>query len=330
MPRILTPKSTYTTTDYPQAIEFAKAQSHIFWPPDEIVVEKDLHDLKTNFTPAEYHGVVSTLKLFTLYETKVGADYWRDIVPKIFPRPEIERMSAMFSAMELAVHAPFYNEINVALGLDNDEFYNSYLDDPILKDRMHWIGRRINKLDTHFDRLKSVAIFSMIEGAILYSSFAFLKHFQNQGKNKLININAGINFSAQDEDIHSQGGAWLFNTYRSELLDKEGLSGHYTTKLDNDIKKVANIIYEHESQINKKIFDKGNIPGITCNQLDNFVQSRLDLCLSRLRISPIFLPKYNPIGSWFYNNLNSSILHDFFVKQGSDYNRDWSERGFIW
>lgn len=332
MIRILTPRDTYTTSEYPEAIEFAKAQSHIFWPPDEIVVEKDLHDLKTNFTPAEYHGVVSTLKLFTLYECRVGADYWRDIVPKIFPRPEIERMSAMFSAMELAVHAPFYNEINVALGLDNDEFYNSYLDDPILKNRMEWIGRRISKLDTHYDRLKSVAIFSMIEGAILYSSFAFLKHFQNQGKNKLINVNAGINFSAQDEDIHSQGGAWLFNTYLNELIIElsEKQVNELIDELAKELSETSHIIYEHESQINNKIFEKGSIPGITCNQLDNFVQSRLDICLSRLKISPIFKPTYNPIATWFYNNLNSSILHDFFVKQGNDYSRNWNEKGFVW
>ena len=69
--RLLEKKSTYTV-DYPTAIEFAKQQAEIFWLPDEIEVEKDLHDLKTNFTEAEYHGVISTLKLFTIYELSVG------------------------------------------------------------------------------------------------------------------------------------------------------------------------------------------------------------------------------------------------------------------
>ncbi len=330
MIKILTPKDTYTI-DYPKAIELAKAQSEIFWLPDEIEVEKDLHDLKTNFTEAEYHGIVSTLKLFTLYELKVGNDYWRDTIPKIFPRPDIQRMAATFSFMELGVHAPFYNKINEVLGLDTNEFYNSYLDDPVLKDRMEWIGRRVSKIDTHYDRLKSIAIFSMIEGAILYSSFAFIKHFQNQGKNKLININAGINFSAQDEDIHSLGGSWLYNTYLDELV-KEELHDpdDFINELQIEIKDTARIIYSHESQVNKKIFERGDIPGITAHQLDNLVQSRLDICLNRLHIPTQFNPKYNPIASWFYNNLNSSILHDFFVKQGSDYNRNWNEKRFIW
>jgi len=201
--RLLTPKSTYTV-DYPKAIEFAKDQSEIFWLPDEINVEKDLHDLKVNFTEAEYHGVISTLKLFTIYELSVGNDYWQNYVCRVFPRPDIQRMATTFSFMEIGVHAPFYNKINEVLGLDTDEFYNSYLDDDVLKNRMEWIGKRVSKKDTVYNILKSVGIFSMIEGAILYSSFAFLKHFNNNGKNKLINVNAGINFSAIDEQcLHS-------------------------------------------------------------------------------------------------------------------------------
>lgn len=314
--------------EYPQAVEFAKSQSEIFWLPDEIEVEKDLHDMKTNFTESEYHGVISTLKLFTLYELKVGNDYWRDYISQIFKRPEIQRMAATFSFMELGVHAPFYNKINEILGLDTEEFYNSYLDDPILKNRMEWVEKRVGKKKTDFDRLKSIGIFSMVEGAVLYSSFAFLKHFQNQGKNKLININAGINFSAQDEDIHSQAGAWLYRTYLQELCSKEDSIN--ITRLHAELTETSVIIYEHEAHIIDKIFEKGEIKGITDHQLKNFVQSRLDICLKQLGIKPIFQPAYNPIASWFYNNLNSSILHDFFVKQGSDYNRNWSEKGFVW
>ena len=80
-----------------------------------------------------------------------------------------------------------------------------------------------NKVLLYFDILKSIAVFSMIEGAILYSSFAFLKHFQAEGKNKLVNVTAGINFSVRDENLHSMAGAWLFKTLLAEceLSDEE-------------------------------------------------------------------------------------------------------------
>jgi len=39
---------------------------------------------------------------------------------------------------------------------------------------------------------------------------------------------------------------------------------------------------------------------------------------------------YDPISSWFYKNINSGSLHDFFTKQGNNYTRDWSENKFAW
>src|SRR5690625_1508823 len=126
-PRMYQEKTTYTV-DYPQAIELAEMQADIFWLASEIGVEKDLQDLKVNFTKAETHAVTTTLKLFTQYELFAGADYWGDRVMKMFPRPDIQRMACTFSFFELGVHAPFYSKLNEVLGLDTDEFYNSYVD----------------------------------------------------------------------------------------------------------------------------------------------------------------------------------------------------------
>lgn len=105
-PRLLTPKKEYTV-DYPVALEFIKEQFDIIWPPDEIEVEKDLHDIRTNFTEAETHGTISTLKLFTLYERIVGEEYWGGRIMKTFKRPaDIQRMANCFSFFELNIHAP--------------------------------------------------------------------------------------------------------------------------------------------------------------------------------------------------------------------------------
>lgn len=327
--RILTPKTTYTT-DYPEAIMFAEAQAEIFWLPEEIHVEKDLHSLKTTFTDAEYHGVISTLKLFTLYELQVGNEYWQNYICQLFPRPDIQRMATTFSFFEIGVHSVFYNKINELLGLDTDEFYTDYLNDDVLKNRMAWIGSRTTKRDSVFDILKSVGVFSMIEGAILYSSFAFLKHFNSNGKNKLTAINAGINFSINDETWHSEAGAWLFRTTLAEAMADGQISEDDKLKLKYEFEGTARVILEHESIIINKIFEKGSIKGISATQLENFVQSRLDICLKQLGFNRIFKPSYNPIADWIYNDINSSVLHDFFSSQGNDYSRDWVEKKFIW
>jgi ribonucleotide reductase beta subunit family protein with ferritin-like domain len=100
--------------------------------------------------------------------------------------------------------------------------------------------------------------------------------------------------------------------------------------LIEELEDIAKVILEHETVIIEKIFEKGHIKGITDKQLSHFVESRLDICLENLGFKGIFKPSYNPIKSWFYKDLESSTLHDFFSATGSDYNRSWSEGKFIW
>jgi ribonucleotide reductase beta subunit family protein with ferritin-like domain len=320
-------RKTAYTFDYPQAIEFAETQQRILWTAEEIEMEKDLHDLKTNLDEAELHGVMTVLKLFTQYELNVGMDYWTNRVAKAFPRPDIERMANMFAYVEINVHAPFYAKINELLGVATDEFFESYKENKVLKERIDWIGNVVGaRMDNNLDILRSLGAFSMIEGAVLYSNFAFLKHFQAEGKNRLANLVAGINFSVKDENIHAEADAWLFRT----LMREASLTKAEQDKLREDMEKVARKTYEHEHEIVKMIFEKGNIRGITANQLDNFVQSRIDLCLENLGYESIFNPTYNPIQKWFYKNINSTKLHDFFAAQGSDYTRAWKETAFVW
>lgn len=305
---------------YPQAVKFAEDQFNIAWPPTEYAVEEDIRDVYYKCSEAEKHGIIETLRLFTHYELRAGTDYWLNKVMKKYPRVCIQRMASAFGNAELNYHAPFYSELNKALMLDTPEFYSSYKDDPILKERMEFIDKIIRSDDD----LLSLGAFSMVEGAVLYSSFAFLKSFRANGNNKFKNIVAGINASASDENLHALGGAWLFGQHASELgID---VKAEYEEKLH----EVARKIYEHEQHIIKLIFSKGSIPGITEKQLDNFVLSRLNICLQNLGLSKLEEVKYNPIAGWFYDNINAVRLHDFFQASGSEYTRDWVEEEFMY
>lgn len=325
-PNILKPHSTYTF-DYPQAIKFAEDQTDIFWTDREIALEKDLHDLKTELTEAELHGVTTVLKLFTEYELRIGSNYWLGRMMRVFKRPELQRMCALFGSVELNVHAPFYAKINELLGLDTDEFYSSYVDDPVLQERMQFIEDIVSRpIKNPFDVLISLGAFSMVEGAVLYSNFAFLKHFQAEGKARLMNLVAGINFSVRDEHLHSTAGAWLFQ----QLANEAKLSEEDEKALHQIMIEVAEKIYSHEEKIVDMIFERGAIRGITDLQLKHFVQSRLNLCLQQLGYDPIYTVSYNPIASWFYKNIQANQMHDFFAKTGNAYNRDWKESAFNW
>lgn len=303
--------------------KFTKDQLSIFWLPDEPKVEKDIQDIKVNMTPSETHGVLTILKLFSLYELKAGEEYWGERFNKMFPdRLEYLKMANAFSFFETNIHLPFYNRINELLNINTDEYYQSYAKDPILKSRIEFIDQVIKSKND----LYSLAVFSMVEGVILYSSFAFLKHFQSKGKNKLLNIVRGINFSVRDENLHSIGGAYAFK----DKLEAAKLSTEDKQALVDVIYKAAEHLKEHEFRISEMIFEKGQIEGITETQLKHFVESRVNLVLQQLGLKPLYTVEYNPIADWFYDGINGYQYNDFFSGIGSAYSREWSEGEFSW
>lgn len=324
--QIRTKKETFTV-DYPEALEFMDQQLSIFWPHFEVKVEKDKQDLLVNLTPAERHGVITTLKLFTKYEQIIGNEFWLNWVMKKFPRPaDIQPMAALFGAVELSVHQFFYKELNEQLGIATDEFYNSYIDDETLSQRISYLEDTL----TGGDELRALGAFTFGEGAILYSSFAYLKHFQSQGKNKMINTVSGINFSARDENLHSEASAWLFRTLKKELLDAGKIDDKYLEDLKEDIFKAAHTVIEHEEAIIKKLFEEGAVEGVTPTQLLAFCKSRVNLCLRNLGYDNLYKIDYNPIAEWFYKGITGYQFQDFFSSQGNQYGRGWDEQAFVW
>jgi ribonucleotide reductase beta subunit family protein with ferritin-like domain len=223
---------------------------------------------------------------------------------------------------ELAVHKPFYTKLNELLHLDNDEFYLSYHTDPVLAERM----LSIEALLSGESKALTMAGFSIIEGAVLYSSFAFLKHFQSAGKNKLTNVVRGINFSVRDENIHSMAGAWAFKQYMSEW------NPHVWVKKETEekVRALCESVYNHEECIIDMVFEKGSIEGITPAQMKNFVQSRINVCLEQLGYGKMYEVKYNPIASYFYTGINGFAFNDQFSGISNSYHRNWDESSFVY
>jgi ribonucleotide reductase beta subunit family protein with ferritin-like domain len=316
-------QSAYIVT-YPDAVNFAEMQQSIAWPPLEIPVEGDIQEFLTAALDSDRHAVTTVLKLFTKYELVAGNEYWGNRIAKKYPRVCIQRMANSFANAELNMHAPFYNELNKVLNLDTEEFYNSYLEDETLSARME----HIDEVVSFKNDLLSVGAFSIVEGAILYSAFAFLKHYRVGGKNMFKNLISGINFSVRDENLHSEGGAWLFRTHKKELEEAGTISASEQESLREEIYSFANTVFEHECKIISMLFEKGSIPGITEKQLIHFVESRINMCLKNLGYEPLFKVTYNPIADWFYDNINAVKLHDFFDTTGSEYNRSWNQDRF--
>lgn len=308
--------------EYPKIEEFTETQLKKMWFPKETAPEKDIHDILTNTSKKEKHGIFTVLKLFTKYESVIGNEYWSGRFKQIFGRHEFVRMGATFAMMELAVHMVFYNEINLLLNAHDDSFYTEWKDDPVLSERMSFIDSLID----HENDLISLAGITLVEGCILYSSFAFLLHFQKNGMNKIPNVVRGIDFSSQDENLHAEAGAYCYRLLQSELQ----ISDEERLKNEELIYQAVRQVIEHEDAITDKIFAYGDLESISSSEVKIFNRNRADQCLINLGMKPLFGGVQSEINKWFYNSINTYIQNDFFVGKGREYVRQWNKTGFVW
>lgn len=324
---VLTKSEYYSSTEYPIFVEYAIKQQQSNWLFTDPAVANDQHSIMVSLPPADKHAIIYVLKLFVQYELALGSTFW-SAIGNTMPRAEVHRMCSIFASMELGVHSPFYAEVNKLLGCDTKEFYLEYKNDPILVERMQFLESqcKLGKKASVFDILTTLATFAMIEGVVLYSSFALLKSFQANGHNKIPNIITGVDYVSVDEQIHLEGAAALFATLyqQAELTDDESIELYATIRVN------ATAVVDHEFRIIESIFQEGPVSSVTKIGLQHFAESRADLVLSYLGAKAIYKPKYNPIKKWFYKNLTAPTMVDFFARTATQYTRDWNETKLRW
>lgn len=317
--QIETPTDSYVAR-YPWATEFAIGQQDIYWTAEELGVEEDEQDFKVKLTKAELHGVTIAQSVLTQYELMLGGeDLWGGKIAKMFPRPEIARMCAKFTDVELHVHASFYDIGNVVMGNSTDEFYSQWRKDPVLADRISYI-------DEHAGSdcpLRVTAALALLEGVVLYSAFGFFKGFNSRGFNLIPHFVSGIDASAKDENFHSVASSYLHKTAIEERMELGLHTKEDQEELNRDIWKMAEQLYLHECRIIEMMFE---IPGnrvVTAEELEDFVKDRVNIVLSRLNLGPMFDKSPGLISNWFYDQLNTVKVPDFFSGTQIQYRRNW-------
>jgi ribonucleotide reductase beta subunit family protein with ferritin-like domain len=319
MTRITTPTNSYTR-HYPNIVNLALKQfEKQFWTASEMKVHLDKMQLMYELTPEQLHAVKTVLGLFVHYELKVG-DFWQQVA-KVFPRPEVKLAASLIDSIERAVHAEFYNEVNIQLGLDTDEHYLAYTQDPILNARAEWLDNVLRGED----KILGVIIFSMTETALLFSSFSILKSFQSNGYNLIPVIVRGTNQSAVDEDHHGQVSAEIINTYYSEL----GSSLREDTERYAKVLEAVDAAYEHECRIIDLAIIGDSLNGITKDQYKQHVKGRLNIYLNRLSLPARFKVTDRTVEDWYEKNTYAYKVIDFFTAgMGMEYETSYNKRGF--
>ena len=302
----------YKPFQYPEYyLEGWLPQAQAFWLHTEIPMSGDVKDWNEKLTPAEKNLVGNILLGFAQTECAVS-DYWTQYVTKWFPKHEIKQMAMMFGSQE-TIHAAAYSYLNETLGLDD---FKAFLHEPATAARFE--NLLMPKGDSPIDIARSLAIFSAFaEGVSLYSAFAVLYSFQL--RNLLKGIGQQMKWSVRDESLHSKMGCRLFRQICEELP-------YVKEQVREDVIIAAVLMVKLEHDYIDKMFEMGDIDGISADDLKHFLRKRTNDKLIELGYKD--LENYFSYDKekaskldWFYH-LTGGLTHtDFFAIRPTDYSK---------
>lgn len=311
-------------TRYPKLLEISNKQfEKQMWYASKIRVEDDAMEMRYDLSERQQRVIKTILPIFRKYEMDVS-EFWTDVYPKFFVAPECKEGASVINVMERAVHARFYDKINVVYGLDNDEAYLSYVNDPIFSERAKWLGKILRDKDK---KLVCLA-FGLVEGVSLFSMFALLRSFQANGYNRIESTVKGTKQSAIDELLHSDYLVQSFLYYYNELDITINEDKKYLKKLIKTVKKVI----EMEIFIIDKLLGTEDFNGVSVKDYKDFVMKLADNYLLKLGVDGDKIPykiKHSPLEDWFDIQANAYAEPDFFGKgEGKEYELHWQAHEF--
>ena len=297
-------------------------QAQAFWLHTEISMQSDIKDWNEKLTPKEKSLVGNILLGFAQTECAVS-DYWTQKVVSWFPKHEIKQMAMMFGSQE-TVHAVAYSYLNETLGLED---YEAFLHEPATADRFENLVAYSG--DSHVGIGRSLAVFSAFaEGVSLYSAFAVLYSFQM--RNLLKGIGQQMKWSVRDESLHSKMGCQLFR----HMCDENNQLAHLCKA---DIIKAAETMVDLEIRYIDKMFEMGDIEGISANDLKHFIKKRTNEKLVELGYADlsghfVFNGSAASNLDWFYHLTGGHTHTDFFAIRSTDYSKAGEGEDFedIW
>ena len=313
----------YKPFEYPEYYtEGWLKQAQAFWLHTEISMQSDIKDWNEKLTSKEKSLVGNILLGFAQTECAVS-DYWTQNITRWFPKHEIQQMAMMFGSQE-TVHAVAYSYLNETLGLED---YEAFLHEPATAKRFENLLAYNGKDPVKIGR--SIAVFSAFaEGVSLYSAFAVLYSFQL--RNLLKGIGQQMKWSVRDESLHSKMGCQLFRHMCDENKDLLNLCRE-------DVINAAETMIELETAYIDKMFEAGEIEGISSYDLIQFIRKRTNEKL--VELGYIDLGSYFPFNKeaaanldWFYH-LTGGVTHtDFFAIRPTDYSKAGENEDFedIW
>jgi len=136
-----------------------------------------------------------------------------------------------------------------------------------------------------------------------------------------------ISFSIKDESLHSEAGCWLFRKFIEENPKI------WTDELKKEIYDAARVTIELEDAFIDKVFEMGDIEGITAHDLKAFIRMRANVKLQDLGLKANWrnIDKEVVNRMQWFDILSSGVSQtDFFAQRVDSYSKGNLDFSKVW
>lgn len=300
---------------YPWTKEFIDAIWEGFWTPDEFNFRSDYGQFKTELSPEEQRVIVRTLSAIGQIEVAVKT-FWADL-GKHLPHPSIRDLGYAMANSEV-IHNMAYERLLDVLHLTH--VFEENLNEQVIRGRVNYLKKYLDRVytDDRKQYIYSIILFTLfVENVSLFSQFYIILHF-NRNRAVLKDCAQQVQYTRNEEMLHSQVGIKLINTLREEypeLFDEE---------LESRIAEECVESVKAESHVIDWILDGYSVDGLDSQILKNFIAKRMKDSLESIGFDNSVIvvdEKALEKTLWFDEGLLGATMTDFFHKVPVEYSK---------
>lgn len=257
---------------YPETKQFIEAIQNGHWTVREFSFKSDYAQFK-QLPPEEQQIIIRTVSAISQIEVAVK-QFWGKLGDSL-PQPAMVDLGYVMASNEV-IHNEAYERLLVILGLE--EVFERNLEEPVIRDRVKYLRKYTEKKykDQKKQYIYSIALFTLfVENVSLFSQFYTLMHF-NRFKNVLKDTAQQIQYTRNEEMLHSQVGIYLINKLKEEYPDL------FDEELIKKITEETTEAFKAECKVIDWFIGDYSVEGLSADILKAYIKRRINESMTQI------------------------------------------------
>ncbi|WNL50672.1 ribonucleotide reductase, beta subunit [Ruegeria phage RpAliso] len=308
---------------YPWTQDIIDALWHSFWTPNEFNFRADYAQFYTDLTSQEQGVIIRTLSAIGQIEIAVKR-FWADL-GKVFKHPSMSDMGLVMGNNEV-IHNLAYEKLLDVLRLQ--DAFDEALKEPALAGRVQYLRKHLN---VHYEDDRKQFIYALIlftlfvENCSLFGQFYTIMHF-NRFKAVLKDTAQQVQYTRNEELLHSKAGILLINTLRAEYPEL------FDADLVSKVVEECAAAIQYEGAIVDWILQGYEGEALSADILKAYIKNRMSEAMVEIGFPEIEMTETEQElltkTLWMEEETKGATLTDFFQKRPVEYakgNRTYDE-----